>query len=122
MRQNGIWSYAYQRPPHSYASIQSEHFTGTMKLRGLSAVDILALMVFWGQIQNVLIQSSVEIAVPYMLIHKEVLPDEVEEADSSGSNETFVIAALESNATAAGLNFDGFRCKEKEEASCRMHF
>ena len=92
-----------------------------MKLRGLSAVDILALMVFWGQIQNVLIQSSVGIAVPYMLVHKEGSPDAVEETDS-GSNETLVIVAVASNATAAGLNLDGFRCKEKEEASCRMHF
>lgn len=89
-----------------------------MKPRGLSAVDILALMVFWGQVQNVLIQSSVEIAVPYMLVHKEVPPHAVLETDSSGSNETLVVAAVASNATAAGLNFDGFRCKEKEGASC----
>ena len=81
-----------------------------MKLRGLSAVDILALMVFWGQVQNVLIQSSVEIAVPYMLIHE--------------ANETSVMAAVQvvSNATVARLNFDGFRCKEKEGDSRSMHF
>ena len=79
-----------------------------MKLRGLSAVDILALMAFWGQVQNVLIQSSVEIAVPYMLIHE--------------ANETSVMAAVVSNATVARLNFDGFRCKEKEGNTCRMHF
>ena len=79
-----------------------------MKLRGLSAVDILALMAFWGQVQNVLIQSSVEIAVPYMLIHE--------------ANETSVMAAVVSNATVARLNFDGFRCKEKEGDSRSMHF
>ena len=73
-----------------------------MKLRGLSAFDILALMVFWGQIQNVLIQFSVEIAKPYVL------------AGSSATNETYVIETAVSNATAARLNFDGFRCKEKE--------
>ena len=84
-----------------------------MKLRGLSAIDILALMVFWGQIQNVLIQSSVEMVVPYMLLHNEVvLPDAAE--DASGSNETMTISAVASNATSARLNFDGFRCKEKE--------
>ena len=89
-----------------------------MKLRGLSALDVLALMVFWGQIQNVFIQSSVEMVVPYMLLHDDVaLPDAAE--DSSGSNETLTISAVASNATSARLNFDGFRCKEKERTDDR---